>query len=222
MTTNNDPQVVDGDNPAPAAPTSGADPQAPDNSGQPPATPPQDPPAAPPADAGDGNPPADAPSGAPESYADFTLPDNYTVGDSVMSSYVEAAREANLSQDAAQQLLTKLTTAHAEQQKADQSAATEFWEQESRADPDVGGDKFDASKASALAAAKRFGGDALTQLLSDSGLINELSVLRAFKAVHDLVGEDSTVVTGKASDSGDLTGDEMYPVMAQQKRANAR
>lgn len=135
--------------------------------------------------------------GAPEAYA-FKAPEGKEFNSDVLSNFEQAARELNLSQDAAQTILDKVAPAiEAAQQKA-LDATKAQWETDTRNDPELGGAKLDANLATAKKALEAFGSPELKNLLNDSGLGNHPEVIRMFAKAGKAISED-TFVAGRQS-----------------------
>lgn len=75
------------------------------------------------------------------------------------------------------------------------------WADEAKKDPDIGGDKWDASVSSAQRAIKQFGDDELKQHLNSSGLGNHRSLIRLLSKVGSHFKEDDPA-TGGAEGKG--------------------
>ena len=164
----------------------------------------------PPADdteaSGDDQPASDAedkPVGAPEEY-EFTAPENSSISEDVLEVYKEAAREADLSQEAAQAIVDKIAPAIAKQQEAQVQAIRQEWIDTSKNDKEFGGDELQANLGVAKEALEKFGTPELTQLLNETGLGNHPELIRCLYRVGKTLKQDN-FVDGKAK-SGKTTG----------------
>lgn len=80
------------------------------------------------------------PEGAPESYEDFKAPEGLKYDDQVIGSFKEAAKEANLTQGQAQNLLDKVAPVIAQRQMAQIAEVSKQWAERSRADKELSAD----------------------------------------------------------------------------------
>lgn len=184
---------------------------------------------APPADAApaepaDGDKPADAgdkddaePEGAPEAYADFTAPEGVELDADTLASFKDAAKELNLPQAKAQQLVDMAAGLVQKQAEASNAAGEQFiakireenagvfalpdvaeaWRTASTTDPEFGGAKLTESLRIASAARDQFASPTLRELLTKSKLGDNPEMIRLFVKVGQAISEDSTVLPGK-------------------------
>lgn len=140
----------------------------------------------------------DTPQGAPEAYEEFVLPEGMPEGmvlePEATNAFKEAAKADNLSQAQAQRYvdlaanLVKKTIdgfgqAHIER--------IEQWAEQVKADPLVGGPKYDENVQVALSAVSQFGDPELTQAFKEYGLGNHPAIVRAFYRVGKAITENS-------------------------------
>lgn len=89
------------------------------------------------------------------------------------------------------------------------------WLAEAKADPEIGGDKWDGNIVLAAKALDTLGftkGTPFRTLLDDSGLGNHAEMIRAFVKVGRAVSEDSDFVRGGVATSGPRTlAETLYP-----------
>lgn len=142
------------------------------------------------------------PEGAPEKY-EFTAPEGKEYDSQVIDTFSAAAKEANLSQDAAQKLLDKVAPALAERQTQQADALKSQWLEESKSDKEFGGDKIQENLGVAKKALDTFGTPELRKLLEDTGLGNHPEVIRAFYKAGKAISED-TFVGGQPAPKGGL------------------
>jgi hypothetical protein len=144
--------------------------------------------------------------GAPEQYGEFKVPDGYTLDDTLIGEFKPLAKELNLPQETAQKLVefsTKLLdkwAADGAKYLADRNAG---WVKSLRDDPEIGGAKLSDANKTAVATAKRFGGEQLLADLADadeykSGVILRPSVVRFLNNVAKATKEGG-VITGAGS-----------------------
>lgn len=80
------------------------------------------------------------PEGAPESYEDFKAPEGLKYDDQVMDAFKEVAKETNLSQAQAQNLLDKVAPVIAQRQMAQIVEVSKQWAERSQADKELSAD----------------------------------------------------------------------------------
>lgn len=139
----------------------------------------------------DGNKPVE---GAPEKY-DFKFDEGRTVDAGILDVYSEVAKELNLTQDAAQKMLSKIAPVIEGQQLQRIEAVKNEWTQASVTDKEFGGDKLQENLQVAEKALSQFGTDQLRALLKQSGLANNPEVIRFMYRAGRQLSED-TVVSG--------------------------
>ncbi len=133
----------------------------------------------------------------PEKY-EFSAPEGKQYDAASLDAFSEAAREAGLSQDAAQKLLTKMAPALVDSQTSALGKACQDWANASTADAEFGGEKLSENLAIAKRGLDTFGSPELSKLLNESGLGNHPEIIRAFYRAGKAISEDK-VVTGSAS-----------------------
>jgi hypothetical protein len=133
-----------------------------------------------------------APEGAPEKY-DFKFEEGKTVDAGILDVYSEVAKELNLTQDAAQKMLSKLAPVIEGKQLQQIEAVKNEWTQASVTDKEFGGDKLQENLQVAEKALSEFGTDQLRALLKDSGLANNPEVIRFMYRAGKAISEDSFV-----------------------------
>jgi hypothetical protein len=147
----------------------------------------------------------------PEKY-DFKLPDDVKVDPAGMQAFSEFAKEAGLSQEAAQGLISKLAPAmQARQAEAIQQLRTS-WEDASKSDKEFGGDKLAENLSVAQKAMTTFGTPELRTLLNETGLGNHPEIIRAFVRAGKAISEDRFVPsTGGAAGQSRDAAKSLYP-----------
>lgn len=151
-----------------------------------------------PAQAAEAEKPAETekPAGAPEKY-EFAAPEGKSYDDKTIAAYSEAAKELNLTQEAAQKMLDKLAPAIHDRQMEQIKAVREGWAEASRTDKEIGGDKLTETLSVAKKGLEKFGTPELKTLLDESGLGNHPEIIRAFARAGREISADK-VVTGNA------------------------
>lgn len=132
------------------------------------------------------------PEGAPEKY-EFKAPENKSFDPELLNAYSEVAKELNLSQDAAQKMLSTLAPAIEARQMQQIEAVRAEWAESSRTDKEFGGDGLDQNLAVAKKALDQFGSPELRTLLNESGLGNNPEVIRFMFRAGKAISEDRFV-----------------------------
>ena len=135
---------------------------------------------------------ADTPEPAP-TYGDFKLPEGAVIdGDSLKTASALFA-DSGLSQEQAQKFID---LAVSREQAAARKGVQAFvdlqtkWVSEIKADPDIGGDKFQASIASAARAIERLAVPGLREALDLTGAGNNPAIVKAFARIGQMISED--------------------------------
>lgn len=135
----------------------------------------------------------------PETYADFTAPEGITLDTELADEFKVLAKELKLPQGKAQKVADIGVKMAAKWQaaQAEQIATTVAgWADETRADKELGGENLDANLAVARKALDTFGTPALRKMLDESGLGNNIEIIRMLHKAGSAISED-TVVVGK-------------------------
>ena len=159
----------------------------------------------------------------PDTYA-FTLPDGFEgeLDTEAVALAEPIFRELGLSQDKADKLIGLYAQVFPKATEkvlktfSDLDATTRAdWLTEAKADKDIGGAKWDESMVYAAKALDRLGyakGTPFRQLLDTSGLGNHPEMIRAFRKIGELVGEDGDFVrTGAGGPVSENPARVMYP-----------
>lgn len=155
----------------------------------------------------------DKPQGAPEAYTDFKLPEGMDMDAEVLGEFKGLAKELNISQEKAQQLIdfqTKLATKQAEEYQAAVTKQGEQWAAAVKSDPELGGENYDKSVASAVKVIQAFGDDGLKELLNTSGLGNHPALFKFCHRVSQAISEDKFVMPGSQSNTGRKSNEEVF------------
>lgn len=136
----------------------------------------------------------------PEKYT-FTAPEGTEYDPEILESFSGAAKEAGLTQDAAQKLIEKMAPAIAARQVDQIQAIHKEWQESSTADKEFGGEKLAENLGVARKALNTFGTPELQKLLDDTGLGNHPEVIRAFFRAGKAISEDK-FVSGSPAGSG--------------------
>lgn len=162
--------------------------------------------------------------GAPEAY-DVKAPEGMTFDKEAFDAVEPILREMDLSNDAAQKLvaaygekvipmLVERGKAQAEQAQTDAGAALrKEWAEASKADPEIGGAKFDKTIDDVATVWQQFGikpGVGIRQILDDSGLGNHPDMLRFLARVGKSMGEGSFIPPGGAGSGERKTDKDVF------------
>lgn len=146
----------------------------------------------------------DTPQGAPEAYTDFTLPEGMNMDADVLGEFTGLAKELNIPQAAAQKLIDLQAKIANKQAEGYQSAVTkqkDEWAAAVKNDPELGGENYDKSVASAVKVIQAFGDNGLRDLLNNSGLGNHPALFKFCHKVSQAISEDKFVLPGNQQDA---------------------
>ena len=141
----------------------------------------------------------EAPKGAPEKY-EFKPVEGRELDSETMSTFAEVAKEAGLTQDAAQKILDRMAPQMAQRQQAQIEAIRNEWVAASKTDSEFGGEKIAENLATAKKALDQFGTPELRALLNESGLGNHPEIIRLMYRAGKAISEDTYV--GRAASVG--------------------
>jgi len=136
----------------------------------------------------------------PETYT-FTAPEGKEYDPQVLEAFSGAAKEAALTQDAAQKLIDKMAPALAARQADQVQAVHKEWLDASTADKEFGGEKLTENLGVARKALDTFGTPELRTLLDATGMGNHPDVIRLLFRVGKAISEDK-FVGGSSSGTG--------------------
>lgn len=155
---------------------------------------------------GEGDAGKEKPTGAPESYEAFKVPEGLTVDDTALTEYAQLAKEANLSQEQAQQMVdfgARIAQNAVKSVLDEGNAQISKWAEDSKKDPDIGGDKLKPALAAGRVAIDKWGSPALVQALNETGLGNHPEVIKFFAKIGALAQEDRIVGGSGGNQSAD-------------------
>lgn len=132
------------------------------------------------------------PEGAPEKY-EFKAPEGREFDAEVINVFSEVAKELNLPQKAAQQMLDRVAPIIEARQVQQIEALRQEWTQTSMADKEFGGEKLKENLSVAKKALDQFGNPQLRELLEKSGLGNHPEVIRFMFKAGKAISEDRYV-----------------------------
>ena len=136
---------------------------------------------------------APAEEAAPVAYEPFALPQGVEVDTAALEEAQSLFAEARLSQPQAQKLIDLYAGKMSELVQRQISAAEsrqKAWITEVKNDPDLGGRRFEAARAAAQRAFRRFGTPELRRSLDELGVSNSPQLFRFFVRVGQAVSED--------------------------------
>ena|SRR5579875_3782701 len=138
--------------------------------------------------------------GVPEKYT-FTAPEGTSYDPEVLESFSGAAKEAGLTQEAAQKLIEKMAPALTARQADQVQAIHKGWQDASTADKEFGGEKLAENLGVARKALDNFGSPELRTLLDETGLGNHPEVIRLLYRAGKAISEDK-FVAGRPAGTG--------------------
>lgn len=147
---------------------------------------------------------------APESY-EFTPPEGVTVDADMVAAFGDFAKSLDLTQDQAQEQFSKLAAAQAASVGKAFQAQVKAWTDETRKDPELGGDNFQSTLVKADQALAVVDPDGhLTALLNNTGLASNKAVLSALTRVRDAIADDK-FVAGTTGEQGSRSAKAHFP-----------
>ena len=165
----------------------------------------------------------------PEAY-DLTAPEGMTIDPALLEEATPIFKEIGLSNEAANKVLplaqSLMTKSHeaAVQSMIDAGAQQrKAWLDEAKADPEIGGGKWDATLHSAAKALDALGypeGSPFRAALTETGFGNHPEMIRAMAKVGAMVGEDGDFVRADAAVQVKRSREEiLYPNDARKEGA---
>lgn len=126
-------------------------------------------------------------------YTDFKLPEGYAVDEKAMGEATALFKGAGLSQEQAQKFIDLAVSREQAVASHGLKAFVDLqngWVSEIKADPQIGGDKLQASMALASRAIDRLGGDSLRAAMNLTGAGNNPAIFKAFVQLGQMLSED--------------------------------
>lgn len=130
--------------------------------------------------------------GAPESY-NLKEIDGMEIADDVVEAFSDVAKELDLSQEAAEKVLSKMTPVLQQRTANMLAEVRQQWADDTIGDKEIGGDNLEANLGVAKKALDAFGTPELRALLNESGLGNHPEVIRMMVRAGKAISEDSYV-----------------------------
>ena len=148
------------------------------------------------------SPPEHAPAPEPSvTYEAFNLPEGFTPDQKEMDAFTGILREGKASQETGQKLLDlytgeirKLET----YQREHWQNTLDTWKEDTLADPQLGGNRFQTVLTRCTAVLNEFGTPQFLEMLDASGLGNHVEMFRFLNKVADFVGEPSARTSAEA------------------------
>lgn len=134
--------------------------------------------------------------------------------DAGIAAFAEFAKGQNLSQEAAQAMLTTLGPAMAKRAQDQAAAIHAQWLADTKADKEIGGDKLDENLAVAKKARDAFATEGFRDFLEQTKLGNHPEMVRFMHRVGKAMSEDSLVTPGGGTKTPEMSAAQrMYPNM---------
>ena len=152
--------------------------------------------------------------GAPESYTDFNMPEGMEVDPAMMETFLPLAKEGKLSQEGAQKFVdmyAKGLKASVDAHVKDWTDAMGKWQADTKADKEIGGDRFDQTQVRVNLTLKTFGNEKLSEFLEVTGGGNHVEMCRIFEKVGALLENDKIDLGNVASTETRTQAEIMYP-----------
>lgn len=128
----------------------------------------------------------------------LTMPEGVTVDQALLDELSPEFKAAGLTGKQAQALADKYIarkTAEAKAQGEAWAKTTSDWVDAAKADPEIGGAKWDGTVKAASGIVGRFGNDALKEYLNASGAGNHPEMIRFMAKVGAMIGEDKPAIS---------------------------
>jgi hypothetical protein len=157
------------------------------------------------------------PEGAPEAYELETPKGVDDIDKGVLSAFEAVAKELNLTNDGAQQILDGVLPVMQDQATEAQAEMRKEWRDQIHADEEIGGDAFKTAAAAGKRFVSEFGTDEFKELLDVTGLGDHPEMLRVFARAGRSISPDSILTGGQPSEKEEDLNDpavqtrRMYP-----------
>lgn len=165
--------------------------------------------------------PAEAPKEEPKAIAvtDIKLPEGVTVDEPVMTEFLGLINDPKVTKAELAQKLVDLNIKSTQEAFEKASLAWETrmtdWQSEVRADPEVGGARFDQSVATANKVVQQHGDPELAQLCADTGIGNNVHFVKFLNRIAPKLLEAAPAQPGTppAGNNPNAVAERMYPTM---------
>ena len=152
---------------------------------------------------------------APDRY-EFKAPDGTEFAPEVLEAFSNAAKKADLSQDAAQKLIEEMAPALVARQVDQVQAIHKEWLEASTVDTEFGGEKLQENLGVARKALDNFGSPELRSLLDETGLGNHPEVIRFMYRAGKAISEDKFVSGSPGGKAAVDATNVLYPTMKKE------
>lgn len=160
------------------------------------------------------------PEGAPESYENFTVPEGVEIAEEVMPDVQALFKELNLPQAKAQEVFEKLLgiqeringTPEQQMQQAEQQiiALNTSLAEQCKQLPDIGGEKFAESLATASKVMQQFGTPELRSLIALTGVGSHPEFFKMMVAIGSKMSPDTFEQGGETAQADRRAADVMF------------
>lgn len=157
--------------------------------------------------------PAAAEKVIPEKY-DFKLPEGSIIDEKHFEAVSAYAKEHKLSQEEAQAVLERdaaVIGSYDAAQKERYAKEAETWVSKVKSDPEIGGENFKESVATAQRMVDKFFSPEFKEQLDKTGLGNHPELVRGLYRMGKLTREDKAVLAGKSSTEEKSIEELLYP-----------
>lgn len=146
-----------------------------------------------------------------EGYDDFELPEGMEVDTEMLEALTPQMREAGLTQEQAQAMVSAYAEKVAERAQEDAAAINNLWAQwkaAAKQDEEIGGDNWDATVEASNAAVRELASkEFVDEILVQQGMGNHPEMIRFMNRVAKHVLDDS-VITGEQTDTSNTVSTE--------------
>lgn len=147
----------------------------------------------------------------PESY-EFQMPEGIELDKTAQDEFSAVAKELKLDQATAQKVADVGVKMAQRQQEVFESTKA-MWAEQSRADKEIGGEKFEQNLAAAVKTLNAFGSQELKDVLNVSGLGNHPAVIKFLVNANKAISEDGFVSGApKGANPADVAS-KLFPTM---------
>lgn len=143
----------------------------------------------------------------------LTLPKDSVLEASVIERATAHAKALGLSQDSAQKNLEHVNAevaAYVATAKTTFAATTKGWVDAVKADPELGGDHFEATVKAAALPIEKFATPAFKKALSDTGFGNHPELVRTFARIGKAMSDDKIVKPGPDGGTGGRSYEDIF------------
>lgn len=153
---------------------------------------------------------------SPLTAEDISIPEGMEIPDELRDEFLNVINDAELSPKDRAQALIDLQAKAAQQ--ASETASREFaaqqqqWQDEVRADPQLGGANFEATISGISRLVDQYGNDEFVSAMAATGAGNNIHVVRFFHAIAQKLNEPGPVTGAPVAQQGDAAS-RLFPSM---------